>query len=259
MTHNLHVIRPADPHSPDDLDIVRRLDALGNRAFLGPILHGAYPDDLLADTASVTDWSFVHDGDLPAIHQPLDVLGVNYYTTTSPGNGTASPNATGRRPPGRRPTTLARTRRRRLRPRDRHRTQMGWLVDPAGLTELLVRTSKDYPGIPLMVTENGAAYPDVVSPDGRVHDLERTEYVHRHLTPSATPSTPAPTSAATSYGRSSTTSNGPGATNAASASSTSTTPPNAAPSKTPPASTPTSSKPTPVSNRHHQPRRVNDR
>jgi beta-glucosidase len=32
-----------------------------------------------------------------------------------------------------------------------------------------------------MVTENGAAYPDVVSPDGRVHDVERTEYVRRHL------------------------------------------------------------------------------
>ena len=63
-----------------------------------------------------------------------------------------------------------------------HRTQMGWLVDPSGLTELLVRTAKDYPGLPLMVTENGAAYPDVVSPDGRVHDTERTAYLQRHLT-----------------------------------------------------------------------------
>ena len=62
-----------------------------------------------------------------------------------------------------------------------HRTQMGWLVDPAGLTELLVRTAKDYPGIPLMVTENGAAYPDVVAPDGLIHDVERTDYVRRHL------------------------------------------------------------------------------
>ena len=76
------MIRPADPHSPEDLDIVRRLDALGNRAFLGPELDGAYPEDLLADTASVTDWSFVRDGDLEAIHQPIDVLGVNYYTTS---------------------------------------------------------------------------------------------------------------------------------------------------------------------------------
>jgi hypothetical protein len=47
VTHNLHVIRPADPHSADDLDVVRRLDALGNRAFLGPELDGAYPDGFL--------------------------------------------------------------------------------------------------------------------------------------------------------------------------------------------------------------------
>ena len=58
---------------------------------------------------------------------------------------------------------------------------MGWLVEPAGLTELLVRTANSYPGMPLMVTENGAAYPDVVSPDGRIHDVERTEYVRWHL------------------------------------------------------------------------------
>lgn len=33
-----------------------------------------------------------------------------------------------------------------------------------------------------MVTENGAAYPDVISPDGHIHDVERTEYIRRHLT-----------------------------------------------------------------------------
>jgi beta-glucosidase len=61
------------------------------------------------------------------------------------------------------------------------RTEMGWLVDPAGLTELLVRTAKDYPGLPLMVTENGAAYVDPVTPDGEVHDDDRVDYVRRHL------------------------------------------------------------------------------
>ena len=120
VTHNLHVIRPADPHSADDLDIVRRLDALGNRAFLGPELDGAYPEDLLADTASVTDWSFVRDGDLPAIHQPLDVLGVNYYTTSVARKWDGiTDTQPGGRAQGRRPTAVARTRRRRLRPRAR--------------------------------------------------------------------------------------------------------------------------------------------
>ena len=75
MTLNLHVTRPDDPDSAADRDAVRRLDAVGNRVFLGPMLDGAYPDDLLADTASVTDWSFVQDGDEATIAVPLDVLG----------------------------------------------------------------------------------------------------------------------------------------------------------------------------------------
>ena len=40
---------------------------------------GAYPDDLIADTASITDWSFVRDGDTAIAQVPLSCLGVNYY------------------------------------------------------------------------------------------------------------------------------------------------------------------------------------
>ncbi len=39
---------------------------IANRIFLDPMLRGSYPDDLLAGTAHLTDWSFVHDGDLEA-------------------------------------------------------------------------------------------------------------------------------------------------------------------------------------------------
>src|SRR5699024_6846427 len=78
VTLNLHVVRPADPENPGDVESARRIDAVGNRIYTGPMLEGAYPDDLLADTASITDWSFVRDGDLEAIHQPLTSLGVNY-------------------------------------------------------------------------------------------------------------------------------------------------------------------------------------
>ncbi len=78
---NLHVIRPEDPASEADRDAVRQVDALANRAFLGPMLEGAYPDDLLHDTRSITDWGFVRDGDLAQIAVPIDALGVNYYST----------------------------------------------------------------------------------------------------------------------------------------------------------------------------------
>jgi beta-glucosidase len=182
VTLNLHVSRPVDPDSEADRDAVRQIDAIANRAFLGPILGGAYPDDLLADTASVTDWSFVQDGDTAAACVPLDMLGVNYYSTglvrrwdgqgdraQSDGHagGAGSPwvgagDVEFIRPPG-------------------PYTAMGWNIDPSGMTELLVRLGSDYPDLPLMITENGAAFDDQVDADGGVHDPQRISYLHDHI------------------------------------------------------------------------------
>ena len=47
-------------------------------------------------------------------------------------------------------------------------TQMGWEIDADGLYDLLVRVARDYPGVPLYVTENGAAFPDEKDADGAV-------------------------------------------------------------------------------------------
>src|SRR5699024_870732 len=55
VTLNTHVHRPADPDSAADRDAVRRLDAVGNRIFLDPMLRGAYPADLRADVAHLSD------------------------------------------------------------------------------------------------------------------------------------------------------------------------------------------------------------
>jgi beta-glucosidase len=58
---------------------------------------------------------------------------------------------------------------------------MGWGIDPRGLTELLLRVSQERPDLELMVTENGAAFPDVVGADGLVHDDDRIDYLRGHL------------------------------------------------------------------------------
>ena len=59
-------------------------------------------------------------------------------------------------------------------------TDMGWEVYPEGLTELLLRLHRDWPLPPLYVKENGAAFKDVLA-GGRVHDVERTDYIARHI------------------------------------------------------------------------------
>ncbi|MFJ9924570.1 MULTISPECIES: GH1 family beta-glucosidase [Streptomyces] len=178
---NSQVIRPLT-QSPADLAAARRIDDLANGVFHGPILHGAYPATLLEATSSVTDWSYVLDGDLADIHQPLDALGLNYYTpalVSSPGSAPDGPRADGHGTsthspwPGSEDVAFHQT--------PGERTAMGWTVEPTGLYDLITRYSREAPGLQLYVTENGAAYDDKRGADGRVHDPERVAYLRAHL------------------------------------------------------------------------------
>jgi beta-glucosidase len=183
LTLNLAWVRPENPASDLDADAARRVDGLQNRVFLDPVLHGRYPADVQSDTAGVTDWSFVHEGDLDVISARIDALGINYYSPTivrhwtrerpkesadGHGDGAASPWIACEDVEF--PTQHG------------PKTDMGWSIDPRGLTELLLRVAREAPGLELLVTENGAAYPDVVGPDGRIADTDRVEYLRGHLT-----------------------------------------------------------------------------
>ncbi|MFJ8647074.1 GH1 family beta-glucosidase [Streptomyces sp. NPDC093546] len=178
---NVHEVRPLTS-AAEDIDAVRRIDAVGNRIWLGPMLDGAYPEDLLADTAALTDWSFVRPGDLNAVHQRLDSLGVNYYTPTVVSkirDGDTAPRDDGHGASSHSPWPGAEDIAFHQPPGER--TAMGWAVDPTGLYDLLMRLAGDHPGLPLLITENGAAYEDEVAADGSVHDPARIAYVHGHL------------------------------------------------------------------------------
>ncbi|MDT0475613.1 GH1 family beta-glucosidase [Streptomyces sp. DSM 41014] len=178
---NSAVVRPVS-QSPADLAAAQRIDDLANGVFHGPILHGAYSQSLLAATAQVTDWSYVLDGDLGAIHQPLDALGLNYYTPALV--SAADEQRTGARAdghgasehspwPGADDVEFHQT--------PGERTEMGWTIDPTGLRDLIMRYTREAPGLPLYITENGAAYDDKPDAEGRVHDPERIAYLHGHL------------------------------------------------------------------------------
>ncbi len=180
ITLNLADVRTGSD-SPADADAARRIDGLANRIFLDPLLRGFYPHDVVADTMAVTDWSFVRDGDLAAIRAPMDFLGVNFYAPTfvrafdgvgkperadgHGGGASAWPGADGVEFP--------------LQPQ-LPRTAMGWPIDASGLTNVLTRVHRDY-GVPMVVTENGAAFDDEVTPAGEVLDGDRTAYLRRHL------------------------------------------------------------------------------
>jgi beta-glucosidase len=150
-------------------------------------MKGFYPPDLFADTAHLTDWSFVRDDDLGVIHARPDVLGVNYYTPALVAAvSTDDPEAVQRRwrndpLAGEGPTRWPGSDRAVNVPQDGPRTSMGWRIEADSLTELLVDLHQRYRGVPMMITENGAAFTDVMEEDGTVHDVDRIEYLAGHV------------------------------------------------------------------------------
>ncbi|HWG02486.1 MAG TPA: GH1 family beta-glucosidase [Trebonia sp.] len=149
-------------------------DATLNRVFLEPLLSGRYPEHALPSVLPPA--GLIHDGDLAAIAAPLDFLGVNYYRPVHLRPGDRNDLRRNEEPPlpGIRGVV-------QYQPDGLEVTNMGWLIDPEGLYELLLRLSKDAPDLPLYVTENGCAAEDYVNPDGVVDDLERVKFLHQHL------------------------------------------------------------------------------
>jgi beta-glucosidase len=186
ITLNLTVADPVDPTDAGDLDAARRIDGQFNRFFLDPIFRGAYPVDVLEDVAHLGFADVIKPGDLEIISTPIDALGVNYYhgelVGSRPAAGASMSTAAPSERPKRSPFPAAETVHWHLR--DLPVTAMDWEVQPEGLTRLLKRIHDEYtsgPGVALSVTENGAAYDDVVGEDGVVHDIDRVEFLEQHL------------------------------------------------------------------------------
>ena len=135
-------------------------DAAFNRSFLDPLLSRGYPEPL----AGMLD-PYVESGDMALIAQPLDVLGVNYYTRL---RVMADPR-------GHAGLALADP------PAGAQVTGMGWEVVEDGLMQVLTMLRDEYGDPPVVVTECGAAYEDVPNRDGRVEDVERARFIVGHL------------------------------------------------------------------------------
>jgi beta-glucosidase len=163
---------PAEPASPSaaDREACRSFDGAFNRWFLDPLYGRPYPADVIADYRAVgrlppTDLPFVQPGDDVKIAAAIDFLGVNYYSRAVVRSNrlAESQNA---------PRTVF--------PSD-ERTDIGWEVFPEGLRTVLLRVHRDYSPQRIYITENGAAYDTGPDQHGRVQDIERQRYLHRHL------------------------------------------------------------------------------
>jgi beta-glucosidase len=152
---------PVRAAASDDatLEATQIADGMQNRLFLDAIFKARYPADVLDHLAQRVDLGHIRAGDEAVIAQPIDVLGVNYYQPLTIASGGVPANLTP----------------------EMDRTALGWDVDADGLEELLLRIRADYGPIPIVVTENGAAYDDNPDSDGYVHDDERVAFLDQHL------------------------------------------------------------------------------
>ena len=180
VTLNLPMAYPASD-SAADREATEHRNLMTRDVFLGPMLEGRYDPRIIERTRAITDWSFVHDGDLAVIKQRLANLGVNFYSTDTVRRRPGIPlNALDPRVRRDREAIPAVGGTETLAPTG-ELTAMGWNQDPRGLTDLLVGLSRRFPDLPLVVTENGSAWDDEVGDDGLVHDAKRVSYLERHI------------------------------------------------------------------------------
>ena len=177
ITLNLWPFEAAHPDEPAEVELATLLDGLQNRIFLDPLLRGEYPADVRAHLAPFGIDDHIVDGDLALIGAPIDVLGVNYYTTSQiEGRPPSVDDTAWETIPWAIGVDAVRNVSRGL-----PRTAMGWEVDPDGFRALLRRIHDEYPPVPLVITENGSAWDDVVGADGTVDDPGRIAYLESHL------------------------------------------------------------------------------
>jgi beta-glucosidase len=167
---DFHPVRPA---SGDALDAAAVIDAETNRIFLEPVLHGTYPAAARAEVLPPAE--LIEPGDMGVICAPIDFLAVNYYSPYYVRAGDPDDLRLGESPLSGHPGFV------NYAPPELPRTNMGWLVEPGGLYDILLALDREAPQLPLYITENGCAADDYVTPGGVVDDVERVDYLHGHL------------------------------------------------------------------------------
>ncbi|MBY5766974.1 beta-glucosidase [Rhizobium leguminosarum] len=159
---SLHPIFAASESEADHAAMVRH-DGIRNRWFLDPLYGSGYPEDILAELGASAPT--IQSGDIDIISTPTDFLGVNYYFREFVADDAKE--------------LPVRTRVTETAAADR--TGFNWEVYPEGLTDLLQRLERDYRPGPIVVTENGATYPDELDPEGAIKDSDRVSFIRRHI------------------------------------------------------------------------------
>jgi beta-glucosidase len=159
ITVDLESAMPATD-SAEDKAAAERYAAFKNRWFLDPIFFGTYPEEMYEAFSSMPQ---LEPDSAKLIRQPIDFVGVNNYTRTVWEHD-----------------ERCFLQAQHVMPAGKY-TEMEWEVYPDGLYDLLRWLDKRYGRLTLYITENGAAFPDTVRPDGGIADEDRVDYLRGYL------------------------------------------------------------------------------
>ncbi|OPG15057.1 beta-glucosidase [Ferroacidibacillus organovorans] len=160
ITLNLNQVYP-ETERAEDILAAERIGVFHNGWFLDPILKGSY-SGLFGEVFGKMP-AAIQEGDLEVIAQPIDFLGINYYSYSVVAHDENSAHA----------------KTRNVTPHDRV-TDMDWPILGQGLRDLLIDLHQTYGKVPLYITENGCAQIDRLEGD-RVHDILRINYLSEHF------------------------------------------------------------------------------
>ncbi|MGH7815193.1 MAG: GH1 family beta-glucosidase [Candidatus Binataceae bacterium] len=151
-------------NSLEDRLAAERWHRFYNLWFLDPVMRGTYPEAYVEGKPA--DRIEIRPGDMETIYAPLDFIGINLYQRSVVANEPSDKNIGAvLQPP----------------PPGAELTDFGWEVYPRALSETILRVAKDFPGVPLYVTENGCSYGDAPDAEGKVNDQRRIKFLRRYI------------------------------------------------------------------------------
>lgn len=162
ITLNMNAVYPAT-NSAQDIEAAERFNEHHNLWFSDPIFKGEYPEKIYKWYEERGLEPEVLPGDMDIIKTPVDFLGINnYFASYISNNPQAWPLQT--------ESVLT----------GKPQTMMGWEICPEGIYDLLKDLGNRY-STKIYITENGAAFNDIVNLDGEVDDENRRDFLRRYL------------------------------------------------------------------------------
>ena len=106
-------------------------------------------------------------GDMDIIHQPIDFLGINHYSSSK-----VSYSHRG---------GFLKFETKEIVALGMGHTTMDWGIYPQGLKKILLLIKEKYDNPAIIITENGCAMPDQIDKNGQINDKRRVSYLRHYL------------------------------------------------------------------------------